>query len=69
MPSNYTVYNGKFPCKTCKEQVNSIRIYSESGMSTWMCSQKHLSKTQLFYVGYKKKKDYEREIRKQENRG
>lgn len=69
MSSKYTVYEGKFPCRTCKEEVKTIRLYVETGVSTWMCSQKHLSKAQLFTVGYKKKKDYERENRKQENRG
>ena len=23
----YTIYEGKFPCKTCKEEVKTIRIY------------------------------------------
>lgn len=58
--SNFTTYPGKFPCKTCKEEVLNIRVYPETGISTWMCSQKHLSQVQLYQVGYKKKKDYER---------
>ena len=59
----YTVYQGIFPCKTCKEDVKELRVYPETGQSTWMCSKKHLSKTQLYQVGYKKKKDYERKER------
>lgn len=57
--ANYSVYEGKFPCRTCKEEVKTIRVYMETGMSSWMCSQKHLSETQLFKVGYKKVKKYE----------
>lgn len=60
--SNFTTYSGKFPCKTCREEVRSIRIYP-NGMGTWLCSGKHLSETQVFQVGYKKKKDYERKER------
>jgi hypothetical protein len=57
----FSTYEGKFPCKTCKEEVKSIRVYTGTGIATWMCSSKHLSKSQLYQVGYKKKKDYERE--------
>jgi hypothetical protein len=57
--ANYSVYEGKFPCRTCKEEVKTIRVYMETGMSSWMCSQKHLSETQLFKVGYKKVKKHE----------
>lgn len=52
----YTIYSGKFPCKTCKEEVRNIRVYPATGMSSWMCSKKHLSEVELFKVGYKKKK-------------
>lgn len=62
--NKFNVYAGKFPCKTCKEEVKSIRVYLETGMSSWMCSQKHLSRVELFKVGYKKKKDHERKIGK-----
>lgn len=58
--NNFTVYSGKFSCKTCKEEVKSIRIY-QNGLGTWMCSQKHLTEVEVFQVGYKKKRDYERE--------
>ena len=61
--SNFTTYSGKFPCKTCREEVKSIRIYTNTGMGIWMCSNKHLSEVQVYQVGYKKKKDYEREER------
>ena len=57
--SRYTIYEGRFPCKTCKEEVKTIRLYADTGMSSWMCSKKHLSETQLFKVGYKKVKNNE----------
>lgn len=62
--AKYTIYEGKFLCKVCKKEVKTIRLYAETGMATWMCSEKHLSEVKLFHVGYKKKKDYEREERK-----
>lgn len=55
----YTIYEGKFPCKTCKKEVNTIRVYPTTGMATWMCSEKHLSEVQLCKIGYKKKKTNE----------
>ena len=61
MSSKFLVYKGKFWCKTCGKEVGTIRIYSETGMGSWMYSEKHLSEVQVFQVGYKKKKDYERE--------
>ena len=61
MPSKFIVYQGKFLCKTCSKEVSSIRIYTETGMGSWMCTNKHLSEVQVYQVGYKKKKDYERE--------
>jgi hypothetical protein len=57
--SKYTVYSGKFPCHTCKEVVNSLRMYSETKEVTWMCSQRHMSSVIL--VSKKTKRDYERE--------
>ena len=59
----YSIYEGKFPCKTCKVEVRTIRIYPKTGMATWMCVAKHLSQVELFRVGYKKKRDYERKSR------
>ncbi len=60
MSNKFTVYEGKFFCKTCSKQVGTIRIYPETGMGSWMCPEKHLSEVQVYQVGYKKKKDYER---------
>lgn len=57
--AKYTIYEGKFPCKNCKEEVKTIRLYAETGMASWMCSQKHLSEAQMFKVGYKKVKKHE----------
>lgn len=57
--ANYSVYEGKFPCKTCKKEVKTIRVYVNTGMASWMCSEKHLSEVELFKVGYKKKKTNE----------
>lgn len=56
--ANYSVYHGKFPCHTCKEEVKTLRLYPDTKESTWMCSKKHLSKVSF---GKRKKKDYERE--------
>jgi hypothetical protein len=64
MSEQFSVYPGQFPCKTCKEEVKTMRVYLDTGIASWMCSNKHLSKIQLFQVKYKKKKDYEREKRK-----
>ncbi|CAB4164214.1 hypothetical protein UFOVP828_6 [uncultured Caudovirales phage] len=59
--SNYTLYNGKFVCHTCKAIVSTLRSYAETKELTWMCKEKHLSKVTLVH---KRKKDYEREERK-----
>jgi hypothetical protein len=59
--AKYSIYEGKFPCRTCREEVKTMRVYPETGKASWMCSKKHLSESQLYQVGYKKKKDYERE--------
>ena len=56
----FSVFEGKFPCHTCKEEVISIRLWYENNDLTWMCSKKHLSRAPLV----KTKKDYERENRK-----
>ena len=61
----FKVFEGKFPCHTCKEDVLSLRLWKETLELTWMCSQKHLSKASV----KKTKKDYEREKREQEDRG
>lgn len=62
--SNFTTYSGKFTCKTCKEEVKTIRIYKDTGMGTWFCANKHISEAQVFKVGYKKIKEHERKERK-----
>ena len=53
---NFTVYPGKFPCKTCNEEVFSLRLWTETGMLTWMCTTKHVSRVPTIMT----KKDYER---------
>ena len=63
--SRFSVYPGKFPCHTCKEEVTSLRLWKETLEVTWMCSKKHISKARFT----KTKKDYEREKREQEDRG
>lgn len=59
--SKYTIVEGKFPCKTCGEIVNTMRFYASTTQVSWMCRQKHLNETIL----YKKmtREDYEREER------
>jgi hypothetical protein len=63
--NKFSVYSGKFPCHTCKEEVTSLRLWRDTRELTWMCSKKHLSKVAIIRT----KKDYEREKREQENRG
>jgi hypothetical protein len=53
---NFTVYPGKFPCKTCNEEVLSVRLWVDTAMLTWMCSSKHISRVPIVLT----KKDYER---------
>lgn len=60
MSNTFSTFQGKFSCKTCKVEVKTMRVYTSTGMASWMCPQKHLSEVQLYQVGYKKKKDYER---------
>lgn len=40
---NYTIYQGKFVCHTCKVEVKTLRLYAETKEMTWMCKDKHLS--------------------------
>lgn len=63
--SKFAVFEGKFPCHTCKEEVTSLRLWRESLELTWMCTKKHLSKANITMT----KKDYERKNREQEDRG
>ena len=51
---DFTVFSGKFLCKTCHKDVTSARLWSTTGEVTWMCLNKHLSKVGL--VPQKKKK-------------
>ena len=53
----FKVFEGKFPCHTCKEEVTSLRYWIEAGDATWMCSKKHISKVGLL-PQKKKKKDF-----------
>jgi hypothetical protein len=54
--ANYSIYPGKFLCKTCKKEVKTMRVYLDTGMASWMCHEKHLSEIMLFKKGYKKVK-------------
>jgi hypothetical protein len=56
--TNFIVVNGTFYCKKCSEEVLSMRFWPLSGDTTWMCSNKHLSKVSLM-PQKKKKADYE----------
>ena len=55
MSKEFTVYPGKFPCKTCQEEVLSLRYWVETGEATWMCSKKHISKVGLIPPKRKKR--------------
>lgn len=59
MASRYSIYQGKFPCHTCQEQVLSLRFYSDEKLATWLCSKKHL--TEVSFNAKKNKRDHERE--------
>jgi hypothetical protein len=54
---NFSTYEGKWFCKTCQEIVKILRLYTETGDATWMCSQKHISKVNLI-PNKKTKKDF-----------
>lgn len=53
----FSVYPGKWPCKTCDEVVISLRLWQETGTVSWMCSKKHISKVDLI-PNKKRKRDY-----------
>lgn len=57
----FSVYAGKWPCKTCDEVVTSLRLWKETCDVSWMCSKKHISKVSLLPPT---RKDYERKERK-----
>jgi hypothetical protein len=63
MSNKFTIYEGRWICKTCKEDVRTMRFYKDTGKGSWMCKNKHLTEVQVCQVGYKKKRDYEREER------
>ena len=58
--ADFKIFSGKFPCKKCQEEVVSLRLWSESGDATWMCSNKHISKVSLM-PQKKKKTDFANE--------
>ena len=60
MARDFSIYSGKWPCKTCHEIVSTLRLWPDSGNATWMCSNKHLSKVNLIPTK-KKKKDFKNE--------
>lgn len=53
----FKIFSGEFTCKKCDEVVTSIRLWVMSGDTTWMCSNKHISKVSLV-PDKKKKKDF-----------
>ena len=53
----FKIFEGTFPCHTCKEEVTSIRLWIETTDLTWMCSKKHISKVQL--IKTKKEVEYD----------
>jgi len=53
----FKVFEGKFLCKKCNEEVVSLRLWLESGDATWMCTKKHVSKVNL-KPSKKKKADF-----------
>lgn len=56
--ANYTVYSGQFLCHTCKAEVKTLRLYSDTKIATWMCKDKHLTSVSF---NKRKKSDFERE--------
>ena len=48
----YSKYAGVFVCQHCKAEVLEARFYNRSYDLTWMCSDKHLSKVNLYSKGY-----------------
>lgn len=57
----FTVYTGKFICKTCSEEVKTMRLWTDTASVSWMCSKKHISSVNLLPPS---KSDYERKKRK-----
>lgn len=46
----FTVYRGSFLCKECKVEVQSMRLWRDTGIVSWMCPIKHVTEVQLIYV-------------------
>jgi hypothetical protein len=61
LDKKFSVYPGKFPCHTCKEEVGTIRVWLETTDVTWMCTKKHISKVRLV----PDKKHYEKKNKNQ----
>jgi hypothetical protein len=53
----FKVFHGTFLCKSCNEEVKTIRLWIETADVTWMCSKKHVTKVSLVQPK-KKKKDF-----------
>jgi hypothetical protein len=53
----YTVYQGKFACQICKQEVGSLRLYPETQELTWMCKDGHMSNVSL--NSRRRRKDFE----------
>ena len=51
---DFKVFTGDFICQKCKLTVTSLRLWTETGDATWMCTSKHLSRVSL--IPSKKKK-------------
>ena len=47
LDKEYSIYPGKFPCHTCKEEVLTMRLWIKTTDCTWMCTSKHISKITL----------------------
>ena len=58
--TNFKVFTGKFICQKCKLEVTSLRLWTETGDATWMCTSKHVSRVGLI-PSKKKKKDFQDE--------
>lgn len=52
--NSFTVYKGKFRCKSCNDEVFSLRLWHETGKLTWMCKQKHITEVELIQPKRKK---------------
>jgi len=60
MAKDFRVYSGIFLCKKCSVEVYSLRFWIDSGDTTWMCDEKHVSRVNLI-PNKKNKKDFANE--------